>query len=80
MGDGYKIEGFFVSFDIVSNGMKRGSVSLRGLYFRFILLFFYTVYKCQISSLYCFIVRSEEKYPASLMFTSIFLAQSIRSR
>lgn len=36
-------------------------------------------YKCQISSLYCAMVLSDEKKPAWLMFTSIFFAHAIRS-
>ena len=34
--------------------------------------------RCQISSLYCRIVRSEEKYPALAMLTSILPAQASR--
>ena len=36
-------------------------------------------YRCQISSLYCAMVLSDEKKPAWLMFTSIFFAHAIRS-
>lgn len=36
-------------------------------------------YKCQMSSLYCAMVLSDEKKPAWLMFTSIFFAHAIRS-
>ena len=35
--------------------------------------------RCQISSLYCAIVRSEEKNPAFAIFTSIFFAHAVRS-
>ena len=36
-------------------------------------------YRCQMSSLYCAMVLSDEKKPAWLMFTSIFFAHAIRS-
>lgn len=36
-------------------------------------------HRCQISALYCAIVRSEEKYPDLAMFTSIRRAQAVRS-
>ena len=36
-------------------------------------------YRCQMSSLYCAIVRSEEKNPALLMLMSIFFAHAMRS-
>ena len=36
-------------------------------------------YRCQMSSLYCAMVLSDEKKPAWLLFTSIFFAHAIRS-
>ena len=50
-----------------------------GIFFIQTCAFLQASYKCQISSLYCAIVRSDEKNPALLILTSIFFAHAMRS-
>ena len=55
--------------------MKKATAKAVVFFVRKYLLYF----RCQISRLYSAMVRSDEKKPALAMFTSIFLAQAVRS-
>lgn len=63
----------------LKNGIARKLCRFRKQFQYYLFLYTAVFYRCQISLLYCSIVRSDEKKPDWLILTSIFFAHAMRS-